>query len=82
MATVNLPAPQFAEQGRAPPAAEGDVEHSRRLGPAYVDAPAGPDLRIARSLRSTVFSTQPSLAAISSLVKPSIFQRATARRVA
>ena len=35
-----------------------------------------------RSLRSTDCSTQPSLAAISALVNPSIFPRATARRVA
>ena len=37
--------------------------------------------RTARSLRSTVCSTHPSLAAISMLVYPSIFQRATARSV-
>ena len=46
---------------------------------AHVGASSDHTFRIDRSLRSTVCGTHPSLSAISWLVYPSIFQRATVR---
>ena len=80
--------PRFAPPGRLEAIADQlDLPDDRgrkalavsRPGIAHVGASSDHTVRIARSLRSTVCGTHPSLAAISTLVYPSIFQRATVR---